>query len=59
MTSEKLLGGGQRVLGMDRRGRRMPLYNRAAYGYNTADRDQMYYGLTRRVVERQVHHRVR
>ena len=42
---EKLLGGGQRVLGMDRRGRRMPLYNRAAYGYTTDDRDQMYYGL--------------
>ena len=43
--NEKLLGGGQRVLGMDRRGRRMPLYNKAAYGYTTDDRDQMYYGL--------------
>jgi oligosaccharide 4-alpha-D-glucosyltransferase len=42
---EKLLGGGQRVLGMDRRGHRMPLYNRAAYGYETEDKDQMYYGL--------------
>ena len=42
---EKLLGGGQRVLGMDRRGRRMPLYNKAAYGYTTEDEDQMYYGL--------------
>ena len=42
---EKILGGGQRVLGMDRRGRRMPLYNKAAYGYHTDDRDQMYYGL--------------
>lgn len=42
---EKLLGGGQRVLGMDRRGRRMPLYNRAAYGYTTDDKDQMYFGL--------------
>ena len=42
---EKLLGGGQRVLGMDRRGRRMPLYNKAAYGYTTEDMDQMYYGL--------------
>ena len=42
---EKILGGGQRVLGMDRRGRRMPLYNRAAYGFETADRDQMYYGI--------------
>jgi len=42
---EKVLGGGQRVLGMDRRGRRMPLYNKAAYGYTTEDKDQMYYGL--------------
>ena len=42
---EKLLGGGQRVLGMDRRGRRMPLYNKAAYGYSSEDTDQMYYGL--------------
>ena len=32
---EKILGGGQRVLGMDRRGQRMPLYNRAHYGYTT------------------------
>ncbi|GAA6171655.1 glycoside hydrolase family 31 protein [Colwellia sp. KU-HH00111] len=32
---EKLLGGGERVLGMDRRGQRMPLYNRAHYGYET------------------------
>lgn len=32
---EKLLGGGERVLGMDRRGHRMPLYNRAHYGYET------------------------
>ncbi len=42
---EKILGGGQRVLGMDRRGRRMPLYNKASYGYEAADTDQMYYGL--------------
>ncbi|MEO0345436.1 MAG: TIM-barrel domain-containing protein [Pseudomonadota bacterium] len=41
---EKLIGGGQRVLGMDRRGHRLPLYNRASYGYTT-DADQMYYGL--------------
>ncbi len=33
--NEKLLGGGERVLGMDRRGHRMPLYNRAHYGYET------------------------
>lgn len=32
---EKLLGGGERVLGMDRRGHRLPLYNRAHYGYET------------------------
>ena len=32
---EKLLGGGQRVLGMDRRGHRLPLYNKAHYGYET------------------------
>ncbi|MDH3578786.1 MAG: alpha-amylase family glycosyl hydrolase [Gammaproteobacteria bacterium] len=41
---EKILGGGQRVMGMDRRGKRMPLYNKASYGYET-DTDQMYYGL--------------
>ncbi|GAA5186375.1 TIM-barrel domain-containing protein [Ferrimonas gelatinilytica] len=47
--SEQLMGGGSRVLGMDRRGERMPLYNRAAYGYEgkPGDRvDQMYYGLS-------------
>ena len=41
---EKVMGGGQRVLGMDRRGHRMPLYNRAHYGYTT-ESSQMYYGL--------------
>ncbi len=41
---EKIIGGGQRVLGMDRRGHRMPLYNRAHYGYTT-ESNQMYYGL--------------
>ena len=41
---EKILGGGHRVLGMDRRGRRMPLYNKADYGYTT-ESSQMYYGL--------------
>ncbi len=30
---EKLYGGGARVLGMDRRGNRLQLYNRAHYGY--------------------------
>ncbi|MDJ0939429.1 MAG: glycoside hydrolase family 31 protein [Woeseiaceae bacterium] len=43
--AEKILGGGQRVLGMDRRGRRMPLYNRASYGYEDGDTEQMYYSL--------------
>lgn len=33
--NEKLLGGGERVVGMDRRGQRLPLYNRAHYGYET------------------------
>ncbi|MCG8370119.1 MAG: alpha-amylase family glycosyl hydrolase [Proteobacteria bacterium] len=41
---EKILGGGQRVLGMDRRGHRLPLYNKAHYGYTT-ESDQMYYSL--------------
>ncbi|WP_091511135.1 TIM-barrel domain-containing protein [Microbulbifer yueqingensis] len=41
---EKLLGGGERVLGMDRRGRRLPLYNRAHYGYTT-ESEQMYFSL--------------
>ena len=42
--NEKLLGGGERVLGMDRRGQRMPLYNRAHYGYETQS-NQMNFGL--------------
>jgi oligosaccharide 4-alpha-D-glucosyltransferase len=41
---EKILGGGQRVLGMDRRGHRLPLYNKASYGYTT-EASQMYYSL--------------
>jgi alpha-glucosidase (family GH31 glycosyl hydrolase) len=32
---EVLFGGGARVLGMNRRGNRLPLYNRAHYGYET------------------------
>ncbi|WP_018982618.1 TIM-barrel domain-containing protein [Salinimonas chungwhensis] len=43
-ADEKLYGGGQRVLGMDRRGHKMPLYNQAHYGYTT-ESDQMYYSL--------------
>jgi len=42
--NEKLIGGGQRVLGMDRRGHRLPLYNKAHYGYTT-ESEQMYFGL--------------
>ncbi len=41
---EKIMGGGERVLGMDRRGHRMPLYNKASYGYET-EALQMYYSL--------------
>lgn len=44
MPNEKLLGGGERVLGMDRRGHRMPLYNRAHYGYTT-ESNQMNFSL--------------
>ncbi len=33
--SEMLFGGGARVLGMNRRGNRLQLYNRAHYGYTT------------------------
>ncbi len=33
--SEALFGGGARVLGMNRRGNRLELYNRAHYGYTT------------------------
>lgn len=43
-SNEKILGGGQRVLGMDRRGHRLPLYNKAHYGYGT-ESTQMNYGL--------------
>jgi len=41
---EKLLGGGERVLGMNRRGQSFPLYNRAHYGYTTHS-EQMNFGL--------------
>ncbi len=34
-NSEMLMGGGSRALGMDRRGHRLELYNRAHYGYET------------------------
>ena len=41
---EKLMGTGQRVLGMNRRGHKLPLYNKASYGYTT-QAEQMYYSL--------------
>jgi len=34
-SSEVLYGGGARALGMNRRGNRLQLYNRASYGYET------------------------
>lgn len=44
VNNEKIMGGGERVLGMDRRGHRMPLYNRADYGYTT-ESNQMNFSL--------------
>ncbi|MBK6902231.1 MAG: DUF5110 domain-containing protein [Saprospirales bacterium] len=41
---EKLMGGGERVLGMDRRGKRLQLYNNPSYGYET-HAELMYYSL--------------
>ncbi|MCJ8318410.1 MAG: DUF5110 domain-containing protein [Colwellia sp.] len=41
---EKLLGTGERVLGMNRRGHRLPLYNKAHYGYTT-ESEQMNFGI--------------
>ena len=41
---ERLWGGGQRVVGMDRRGEILPLDNRGAYGYSDRS-DAMYYGV--------------
>ncbi len=43
-ADEKLMGTGQRVLGMDRRGQKLPLYNKASYGYN-GKTEQMYFSL--------------
>ncbi|MCW3807296.1 TIM-barrel domain-containing protein [Plebeiibacterium marinum] len=42
--NEILMGGGERVLGMDRRGHRLRLYNKASYGYQT-HAELMYYSL--------------
>jgi oligosaccharide 4-alpha-D-glucosyltransferase len=41
---EKLMGGGSRVLGMNRRGQRLQLYNRASYGFET-HAPLMYYSM--------------
>lgn len=41
---EKLTGGGSRVLGMNRRGTRLELYNKASYGYET-EAELMYFSL--------------
>lgn len=43
-TNETLFGAGQRVLGMDRRGHKLPLHNKAHYGYST-ESSQMYFSL--------------
>lgn len=43
-ANEKLLGTGERVLGMNRRGHRLPLYNKAHYGYST-ESAQMNFGI--------------
>lgn len=43
-SEEQLLGGGERVLGMNRRGHRLKLYNRASYGYEE-HANLMYYSL--------------
>ncbi len=43
-TTEQLMGGGERVLGMNRRGKRLRLYNKPSYGYET-QADLMYYSL--------------
>jgi oligosaccharide 4-alpha-D-glucosyltransferase len=41
---EKITGAGSRVLGMDRRGHRLTLYNQPSYGYET-EAELMYYSL--------------
>jgi len=43
-SEEKLMGGGERALGMDRRGHRLKLYNTPSYGYEE-ERDLMYYSM--------------
>jgi len=43
-ASEQLFGGGERAMGMNRRGNRLKLYNRASYGYEERA-DLMYYSM--------------
>ncbi len=43
-SNEKILGAGERVLGMDRRGHRLPLDNKPNYGYSIYS-EQMYFSL--------------
>ncbi|WP_083631434.1 glycoside hydrolase family 31 protein [Labilibacter marinus] len=43
-STELLMGGGERVLGMNRRGQKLRLYNQASYGYGTKA-ELMYYSL--------------
>ncbi len=42
--NEIIMGGGARALGMNRRGHKLPLYNRAHYGYETRS-EQMNFAL--------------
>ncbi|MGZ8290567.1 MAG: TIM-barrel domain-containing protein [Telluria sp.] len=43
-AAEALYGGGARALGMNRRGNRLPLYNKAHYGYGQRS-EQMSFGM--------------
>ncbi|MDG0979173.1 MAG: glycoside hydrolase family 31 protein [Halieaceae bacterium] len=49
--SERFWGGGERILGMDRRGHRLPLENKPHYGYTT-ESQQMYYSMPAVMSER-------
>lgn len=49
--NERFWGGGERILGMDRRGHRLPLENKPHYGY-TIESQQMYYSMPAVVSDR-------
>jgi oligosaccharide 4-alpha-D-glucosyltransferase len=49
--NDRFWGGGERILGMDRRGHRLPLENKPHYGYTT-ESQQMYYSMPAVVSER-------